>query len=322
MKEKIEKLLDIETLDRNLFRGQGEGGEVASRVFGGHVIAQALAAAYKTVEERLCHSLHAYFIRPGDPSTPIIYEVDRARDGGSFTTRRVVAIQNGKQIFNMAASFHIEEEGWSHQHKMKDVKGPSGVLNRNEQRKLIADKVPEKRRENFLNPKPIEIRDGDKWARFEPYDGFKVSFSIDFDHPSMQSSAQEATIDLSEISFAKEVSRARTFGFLQDVEALQEAGLARGGSLDNAIVMDDFRVINDDGLRYGDEFVKHKVLDAIGALSDFERPVELLRLRELAGKLREHFGRHCEVQVVQRWPGKNGTIWHDAHVLYCFNTKS
>ena len=114
--------------------------------------------------------------------------------------------------------------------------------------------------------KPIEIKDGDKWARFEPYDGFKVSFSIDFDHPSMQSSAREATIDLSEISFAKEVSRARTFGFLQDVEALQEAGLARGGSLDNAIVMDDFRVINDDGLRYGDEFVKHKILDAIGDL--------------------------------------------------------
>jgi len=113
---------------------------------------------------------------------------------------------------------------------------------------------------------PIEINDGDKWARFEPFDGFKVSFSIDFEHPSMQSSAQEATIDLSEISFAKEVSRARTFGFLQDVEALQEAGLARGGSLDNAIVMDDFRVINDDGLRYGDEFVKHKILDAIGDL--------------------------------------------------------
>ena len=168
MKLKIEKLLDIETLDRNLFRGQGEGGEVASRVFGGHVIAQALAAAYKTVDERLCHSLHAYFIRPGDPSTPIIYEVDRARDGGSFTTRRVVAIQNGKQIFNMAASFHIEEEGWSHQHKMKDVKGPSGVLNRNEQRKLIADKVPEKRRKNFLNPKPIEIRDVDPPDLFNP----------------------------------------------------------------------------------------------------------------------------------------------------------
>ncbi|HJP08252.1 MAG: UDP-3-O-[3-hydroxymyristoyl] N-acetylglucosamine deacetylase [Acidiferrobacteraceae bacterium] len=113
---------------------------------------------------------------------------------------------------------------------------------------------------------PVEIRDGDKWARFEPFDGFKVSFSIDFNHPTMQSSAQQATVDLSQISYAKEVSRARTFGFLQDVEALQEAGLARGGSLDNAIVMDDYRVINDDGLRYGDEFVKHKILDAIGDL--------------------------------------------------------
>ena len=168
MKEKIEKLLDIETLDLNLFRGEGEGGEVASRVFGGHVIAQALAAAYKTVNDRLCHSLHAYFIRPGDPSTPIIYEVDRARDGGSFTTRRVVAIQNGKQIFNMAASFQIEEPSWSHQHKMKDVKGPDGVLNRNEQRKLIVEKIPEKRRANFLNPKPIEIRDVDPPDLFEP----------------------------------------------------------------------------------------------------------------------------------------------------------
>ena len=113
---------------------------------------------------------------------------------------------------------------------------------------------------------PVEIREGDKWARFEPFEGFKVSFSIDFNHPTMQSSGQQATADLSEVSFAKEVSRARTFGFLQDVEALQEAGLARGGSLDNAIVMDDYRVINDDGLRYGNEFVKHKILDAIGDL--------------------------------------------------------
>jgi UDP-3-O-[3-hydroxymyristoyl] N-acetylglucosamine deacetylase len=113
---------------------------------------------------------------------------------------------------------------------------------------------------------PVEIREGDKWARFEPFEGFKVSFSIDFNHPTMRSSGQQATVDLSEVSFAKEVSRARTFGFLQDVEALQEAGLARGGSLDNAIVMDDYRVINDDGLRYGNEFVKHKILDAIGDL--------------------------------------------------------
>lgn len=120
---------------------------------------------------------------------------------------------------------------------------------------------------------PIEVRDGDKWARFEPFDGFKVTFSIDFDHPTMQSSAQRATVDLAEISFAREVSRARTFGFLRDVEALQEAGLARGGSLDNAIVMDEHRVINDDGLRYGDEFVKHKILDAIGDLYLLGRPL-------------------------------------------------
>ena len=112
----------------------------------------------------------------------------------------------------------------------------------------------------------IEVREGDKWARFEPYDGFRLSFSIDFDHPTMKSSAQHAMVDLSKASFTKEVSRARTFGFLQDVEALREAGLARGGSLDNAIVLDDDRVINDDGLRYGDEFVKHKILDAIGDL--------------------------------------------------------
>ncbi|MCH1477552.1 MAG: UDP-3-O-acyl-N-acetylglucosamine deacetylase [Arenicellales bacterium] len=119
----------------------------------------------------------------------------------------------------------------------------------------------------------IEVREGDKWARFEPYDGFRLSFSIDFDHPTMKSSAQHATVDLSKASFTKEVSRARTFGFLQDVEALREAGLARGGSLDNAIVLDDDRVINDDGLRYGDEFVKHKILDAIGDLYLLRHPL-------------------------------------------------
>ena len=111
-------LLDIERLELNLFRGEGKGGENVGRIFGGHVIAQSLVAAYRTVEDRLCHSLHAYFIHPGDPTIPIIFEVDHARDGGSFTTRRVIAIQNGRQIFNMAASFHVEEEGWRHQHDM------------------------------------------------------------------------------------------------------------------------------------------------------------------------------------------------------------
>lgn len=112
----------------------------------------------------------------------------------------------------------------------------------------------------------IEVRDGDKWARFEPYDGFKVAFEIDFDHPAFKGHCQEASIDFSTTSFIKEVSRARTFGFLNDIERLRERRLALGGSLDNAIVVDDFRVVNEDGLRYEDEFVKHKVLDAIGDL--------------------------------------------------------
>ena len=112
----------------------------------------------------------------------------------------------------------------------------------------------------------VEICDGDKWAKFDPYDGFKVDLTIDFDHPAVQSSKQHASIDFLESSFIKDVSRPRTFGFLDEVEALQEAGLARGGSLDNAIVMDAFHILNDEGLRYRDEFVKHKILDAVGDL--------------------------------------------------------
>jgi len=114
--------------------------------------------------------------------------------------------------------------------------------------------------------RPLRIEDGDKWVSLEPWDGFKVSFSIDFDHPSLRKSTQTAAVDFSTTSFVKEVSRARTFGFMRDLEMLRAAGLARGGGLDNAIVMDGFRVLNDDGLRYEDEFVKHKVLDAIGDL--------------------------------------------------------
>ncbi|HUW99082.1 MAG TPA: UDP-3-O-acyl-N-acetylglucosamine deacetylase [Acidiferrobacter sp.] len=114
--------------------------------------------------------------------------------------------------------------------------------------------------------KRIEIKDGDKWVRFEPWDGFKVSFTIDFDHPIFRNSTQVACIDFSTTSFVKEISRARTFGFMRQIEALRENGLARGGGLENAIVMDDFRILNEDGLRYEDEFVKHKILDAIGDL--------------------------------------------------------
>ncbi len=112
----------------------------------------------------------------------------------------------------------------------------------------------------------VEIKDGDKWARLEPHNGFKLSFSLVYDHPVFEKSAQFAEVDFSQTSYVKEVARARTYGFTQDVEALLNQGLIRGGSLDNAIVMDEYRVLNADGLRYSDEFVKHKLLDAIGDL--------------------------------------------------------
>ena len=114
--------------------------------------------------------------------------------------------------------------------------------------------------------KPIKVEDGDKWARFEPFEGFKVGFTIDFQHPIFNKSTSSTEIDFSTTSFVKEVSRARTFGFMKDIEFLRERNLALGGSMDNAIVLDDYRVLNEDGLRYEDEFVRHKMLDAIGDL--------------------------------------------------------
>ncbi|MDQ3773427.1 MAG: UDP-3-O-acyl-N-acetylglucosamine deacetylase [Pseudomonadota bacterium] len=114
--------------------------------------------------------------------------------------------------------------------------------------------------------RPMAVEDGDKWARLEPFDGFKVSFSIDFDHPLFDETIKFAEVDFSTTSFVKEVSRARTFGFLKEVEMLREKDLALGGSLQNAVVIDDYRVLNEDGLRYEDEFVRHKILDAIGDL--------------------------------------------------------
>ena len=114
--------------------------------------------------------------------------------------------------------------------------------------------------------KTIQITDGDKWVKLEPYNGFRVTLSIDFKHPVFDHSGKAVTVDFADTSFIKEISRARTFGFMHEVEYLRNNGLALGGSLDNAIVMDEFRVLNTDGLRYDDDFVKHKALDAIGDL--------------------------------------------------------
>ena len=112
----------------------------------------------------------------------------------------------------------------------------------------------------------IRVEDGDKWAAFYPFDGFKVTFTIDFEHPAFKDHLKTATMDFSSTTFVKEVSRARTFGFMKDIDMLRRNNLALGGSLDNAIVVDDSKVLNEDGLRYADEFVKHKILDAIGDL--------------------------------------------------------
>lgn len=114
--------------------------------------------------------------------------------------------------------------------------------------------------------KPVEVREGDKWARLTPYEGFRLNFSIVFNHPAVDKTSSSVTIDFADNRYVQEVARARTFGFMQEVEALRDQGLALGGSLDNAIVMDEYRVLNAEGLRYGDEFAKHKVLDAIGDL--------------------------------------------------------
>ena len=121
--------------------------------------------------------------------------------------------------------------------------------------------------------KTVEVTDGDKSARFEPHNGFKIEFSIDFDHPVFDNSARSVCVDFATTSYVREVSRARTFGFMHEVEWMRGQGLALGGSLDNAIVLDEYRVLNNDGLRYHDEFVKHKVLDAIGDLYLLGHPV-------------------------------------------------
>ena len=114
--------------------------------------------------------------------------------------------------------------------------------------------------------KRVKVEDGDKWARFDPYDGFKVNFEIEFDHPVFKRRSQVASMDFSTTTFLREVSRARTFGFMRDLEYMRSRNLALGGNLDNAIVLDEYRILNEDGLRYEDEFVKHKILDAIGDL--------------------------------------------------------
>jgi len=155
--EEVLGLLDLEAIEVNIFRGVSPKDRM-QRVFGGQVLGQALMAASRTVESRVCHSLHAYFLRAGDPKTPILYEVDQSRDGASFTSRRVVAIQHGKQIFTLAASFQTPEEGLEHQSTMPNAPDPESLPTEEELRAKIIEQLPEQARAWFLRPRPIEMR--------------------------------------------------------------------------------------------------------------------------------------------------------------------
>lgn len=156
--EELLKLLKLEKIEENIFRGQSQDLGFGA-VFGGQVLGQALSAAYQTVPEgRRAHSLHSYFLRSGDAQKPIVYNVDCIRDGRSFTTRRVVALQKGRAIFNMAASFQAAESGFDHQSSAPQISGPQGVTPELELAMRIADRIPESIRDKILCKKPIEIR--------------------------------------------------------------------------------------------------------------------------------------------------------------------
>src|ERR1700761_3165841 len=155
--ESLIETLALERIEVNLFRGLAPRDQ-GPRIFGGLVIAQALLAAYATVEQSLCHSIHCYFLRPGDPSVPILFEVDRARDGRSFTSRRVTAIQHGEQIFNLAASFQHPEEGVEHQDPMPDVASPEDLADEQELRRNLTANLPPLIRQMAARPRPIDMR--------------------------------------------------------------------------------------------------------------------------------------------------------------------
>jgi acyl-CoA thioesterase-2 len=200
--KRLLSILDLEQLEQNLFRGRSpqDGWQ---RVFGGQVIGQALVAAERTVDDRQAHSLHAYFMRPGDPKVPIIYEVDRIRDGKSFNTRRVVATQHGAAIFTMGVSFHLVEPGFDHQSEMPDVPGPDDLPSLNDIKDQFIDKLPPNIRAYFERERPIEIKLVDT-SRFFKHEKREPKQSIWFratddlpDDPAMHQCAMAYASDFS-----------------------------------------------------------------------------------------------------------------------------
>lgn len=165
--QEVLDLLNLEKIEENIFRGVSPKDRV-QRVFGGQVLGQALMAANRTVEDRLCHSLHGYFLRAGDPKVPILYEVDRSRDGASFTSRRVVAIQHGRPIFTLEASFQRDEPGYDHAFERPDVPEPESLQSDTELRAAIADRVPPDLCAWVFRPRPIETRPINPRPYFKP----------------------------------------------------------------------------------------------------------------------------------------------------------
>jgi acyl-CoA thioesterase-2 len=175
--EELIQLLSLEKIEENIFRGKSQDLGFGN-IFGGQVLGQSLSAASQTVyEERNVHSLHGYFLRPGDPKQSIVYDVDRLRDGKSFTTRRVVAIQKGRPIFAMSCSFQINESGFEHQMKMPDVEGPDGITSDLERYRQVQNRIPSGIRDKLICDKPIEIRQVNPMNPFQPQKKEPVKYS-------------------------------------------------------------------------------------------------------------------------------------------------
>jgi acyl-CoA thioesterase-2 len=165
--DELLSLLDLENLEVNLFRGRSPEGD-SQRVFGGQVVGQALVAAGRTVEAGEAHSFHSYFLRPGDPTTPILFQVDRTRDGRSFTTRRVTAIQHGRAIFHLEASFQKAEKGYEHQDAAPEAPDPESLPGWRERMRALAAEIPQKHREWIERDRPIELRYVTDYDPFAP----------------------------------------------------------------------------------------------------------------------------------------------------------
>jgi acyl-CoA thioesterase-2 len=214
-------LLRLERIEDNIFRGDSR--DIGSpQVFGGQVLGQALSAAQNTVEGRIAHSLHAYFLRRGDVTAPIIYEVDRSRDGGSFSNRRVVAIQHGRPILNLAASFQVAEEGLQHQAEMPDVPGPEGIKDVTEIAKDMLEYIPSKMRRFLTDKRPFEFR------HVEP---------VDFEHPKKLPPRKHVWIRAVDALPDNPVLHQNLLTYVSDYELLGAATLPHGLSFTRGSVI-------------------------------------------------------------------------------------